>query len=218
MRSKEENRKLITAVSQVYKDATVALHYETTFQLLIAVILSAQTTDVAVNKATPSLFASYPTPEKLANASIEDVISKIKTIGLYRNKAKNIIACSQKLVEEFGGKVPANRKQLMSLPGVGRKTANVVLSVAFNIPAFAVDTHIQRIAKRLQIVPLDASVDEVEKTITSIMPKETWNHLHHQLIYFGRYLCTAKKPKCDQCPFTKECLYYESEVAEKKES
>lgn len=205
MLSKKKIRELIDVISQMYPDATVALHFETTFQLLIAVALSAQTTDVAVNKVTPALFAAYPTPEAMATADIHDVMDKIKTIGLYRNKAKNIIACSQQLVSEFNGVVPHTMKELTSLPGVGRKTANVVMSVAFNIPAFAVDTHIERIAKRLRMVPEKANVRDVERVITDAIPKERWNRLHHQMIYFGRYFCTAKNPHCSECPLVHDC-------------
>lgn len=215
-RSQKENEQLLETVAAMYPDAQVALHFETTFQLLIAVILSAQTTDVAVNKATPALFAAYPNAGTLAQAPLEDVMAKIKTIGLYRNKAKNIIACSQMLVERFGGRVPQSQKDLMQLPGVGQKTANVVRSVAFHIPAFAVDTHIQRIAKRLQIVPENAKVEEVEKTITSIMPPSRWNALHHQLIYFGRYFCTAKKPHCAECPVLAACKFGPNYLAEQQ--
>lgn len=205
MLSKKKTREIIDVISSMYPDATVALHFNTTFQLLIAVALSAQTTDAAVNKVTPALFEAYPTPEALAKADLSDVMDKIKTIGLYRNKAKNIIACSQQLVDEFHGEVPHTMKELTSLAGVGRKTANVVMSVAFNIPAFAVDTHIERISKRLRIAPEKATVREVEDIITSAIPKERWNRLHHQMIYFGRYFCTAKKPHCAECPLVHEC-------------
>ena len=205
MLSKKKTLERIEEIAKLYPNASVELHFETTFQLLIAVILSAQTTDVAVNKATPALFAAYPDAFALAKADEKEVMEKIKTIGLYRNKAKNIIACSQQLVAEFNGEVPHTMKELTSLAGVGRKTANVVLSVAFDIPAFAVDTHIERVAKRLYIVSEKANVREVEEKITASVPKEMWNKLHHQMIFFGRYFCTAKKPKCDECPFTQEC-------------
>lgn len=218
MLSKKKTLNIIERIAAIYPDASVELNYDTTFQLLIAVILSAQTTDVAVNKATPSLFATYPDASHLAKAKEDDVIEKIKTIGLYRNKAKNIIACSQQLMERFDGKVPQTMKELTSLPGVGRKTANVVLSVAFKIPAFAVDTHIERVSKRLYIVSEKATVREVEDKITASVPKEMWNQLHHQMIFFGRYFCTAKKPKCDQCPFTRECRVGKRYLKEKGES
>lgn len=205
MLSKKKTLELLDKVSAMYPDASVELNHKNAFELLIAVALSAQTTDVSVNRVTPALFAAYPTPEALAKAPLDDVIDKIKTIGLYRNKAKNIIKCSQQLVEEFDGKVPHTMKELTSLAGVGRKTANVVMSVAFNIPAFAVDTHVERVAKRLRIAPEKATVREVETLITRAVPKDRWNRLHHQMIFFGRYFCTAKKPKCSECPLVHDC-------------
>ncbi|OJG46489.1 endonuclease III [Enterococcus hermanniensis] len=190
---------------QMFPDAIGELHSESPFQLLIAVILSAQATDVSVNKATPALFAAYPTPEALAQAPMEDVIAKIKTIGLYRNKAKNIKACAQMLLDDFGGIVPESREELIKLPGVGRKTANVVLGDAFGVPAIAVDTHVERVTKRLRICKLNASVSEVEATLMRKIPKELWIKSHHTLIFFGRYHCTARAPKCSICPLLDIC-------------
>lgn len=197
----------IDVIASMYPNASVALHFNSVFQLVIAVALSAQTTDEAVNKATPALFKAYPTPDKLANAPLEEVENLIRHIGLYRNKAKNIIACSQKIMTDFNGEVPKTRKELESLPGVGRKTANVVLSVGFGIPALAVDTHIERISKRLSWVPQKATVRQIEDKITKVVPEDRWNHLHHQLIFFGRYFCTAKKPQCSECPLINECSF-----------
>lgn len=216
MKSKKQILSEITTITQMYPDASIALNFQSTFQLVIAVALSAQTTDEAVNKATAKLFEKYPTAETLAKASLEEVESLIRTLGLYRNKAKNIIACSQKIMNDFNGEVPHTRKELESLPGVGRKTASVVLSVAFHVPALAVDTHIERISKRLKWVPPKATVLDVEKKITSVVPKERWNHLHHQLIFFGRYFCTAKKPHCDECPLIKECAYGKKYMSEQE--
>lgn len=190
---------------QMFPDAVGELHSESPFQLLIAVILSAQATDVSVNKATPALFAVYPTPEAMAQAPMEDLIAKIKTIGLYRNKAKNIKACAQMLLENYGGSVPTTREELIKLPGVGRKTANVVLGDAFGVPAIAVDTHVERVTKRLRICKLSASVTEVEATLMRKIPKELWVKSHHTLIFFGRYHCTARAPKCDICPLLDMC-------------
>ena len=189
----------------MFPDAVGELHSESPFQLLIAVILSAQATDVSVNKATPALFAAYPTPEALAQAPIEDIIVKIKTIGLYRNKAKNIKACAQMLLDNYGGIVPDSREELIKLPGVGRKTANVVLGDAFGQPAIAVDTHVERVSKRLRICKLNASVTEVEATLMRKIPKELWVKSHHTLIFFGRYHCTARAPKCEICPLLDLC-------------
>lgn len=216
MKSKKQILSEITTITQMYPDASIALNFQSTFQLVIAVALSAQTTDEAVNKATAKLFEKYPTAETLAKALLEEVESLIRTLGLYRNKAKNIIACSQKIMNDFNGEVPHTRKELESLPGVGRKTASVVLSVAFHVPALAVDTHIERISKRLKWVPQKATVLDVEKKITSVVPKERWNHLHHQLIFFGRYFCTAKKPHCDECPLIRDCAYGKKYMSEQE--
>ncbi|MFC4771485.1 endonuclease III [Enterococcus hermanniensis] len=205
MLSKEKTMEAMNRMYQMFPDAIGELHSESPFQLLIAVILSAQATDVSVNKATPALFAAYPTPEALAQAPMEDVIAKIKTIGLYRNKAKNIKACAQMLLDDFGGIVPESREELIKLPGVGRKTANVVLGDAFGVPAIAVDTHVERVTKRLRICKLNASVSEVEATLMRKIPKELWIKSHHTLIFFGRYHCTARAPKCSICPLLDIC-------------
>jgi endonuclease-3 len=208
------SKKIMSALSEMinlFPDAHGELNAHNPFELLIAVILSAQTTDVAVNKVTPMLFAAYPTPSALAKADIEDIIEKIKAIGLYRNKAKNIIAASQMLIDEFNGEVPPSHSKLIKLPGVGRKTANVVLGDAFGIPGIAVDTHVERIAKRLQIVKKDASVLEVEQTLMKNIPNNLWVKAHHTLIFFGRYHCTAKKPKCAKCPLLEMCEFGQKE-------
>jgi endonuclease-3 len=189
----------------MFPDAVGELHSDSPFQLLIAVILSAQATDVSVNKATPALFKAYPTPEALAQAPIEDIIEKIKMIGLYRNKAKNIKACAQMLLDNYDGVVPNSREELIKLPGVGRKTANVVLGDAFGVPAIAVDTHVERVTKRLRICKLNASVTEVEATLMRKIPKDLWVKSHHTLIFFGRYHCTARSPKCEICPLLDMC-------------
>lgn len=195
----------IEEMYQLFPDAHGELIHKSPFELLIAVILSAQATDVSVNKATPALFAAYPTPERLANAPVEDIMVKIKTIGLYRNKAKNIKACAQQLLTNFNGEVPQTREELMSLSGVGRKTANVVLGDAFGIPAIAVDTHVERVSKRLRICKLNANVLEVEDTLMRKIPKELWVKTHHTMIFFGRYHCLARAPKCDICPLLSMC-------------
>lgn len=205
MISKEKTQWAIHEMRKLFPEAHGELLHDNPFQLVIAVILSAQATDVSVNKATPALFAAYPTPEALAAAPIEDIISKIKTIGLYRNKAKNIKTCAYQLITEFNGKVPQTREELMSLAGVGRKTANVVLGDAFGIPAIAVDTHVERVSKRLRICKLSANVLEVEETLMRKMPKNEWVDTHHTLIFFGRYHCTARNPKCEICPLLEIC-------------
>ncbi len=205
MLSKEKTMEAIEIMYEMFPNAECELKHKNPFELLIAVILSAQATDVSVNKATPGLFAAFPTPEALAAAPVEEIIDKIKTIGLYRNKAKNIKACAQQLLERFNGEVPQTRDELVSLPGVGRKTANVVMGDAFGEPAFAVDTHVERVSKRLRICKLNANVTEVEQTLMRKVPKELWVKTHHTMIFFGRYHCLARAPKCEVCPLLYMC-------------
>ena len=195
----EEATKVIQAMGQLFPEAKAELNHDSPFQLLIAVILSAQTTDVGVNKVTPGLFEAYPTPEALMQADREDIMEKIKTIGLYRNKAKFIKSCATDIVERFGGEVPQTRKELQSLAGVGRKTANVVMSVAFDEPAIAVDTHVNRISKKFNIAPEDASIRQVENCLMEKLPEDLWSQAHHWLIFFGRYQCPARDHDHDEC-------------------
>lgn len=205
MLSKEKTMEVIEIMYDMYPEAECELRHQNPFELLISVILSAQATDVSVNKATPDLFAAYPTPEALSQAPVDEIISKIKTIGLYRNKAKNIKACAEQLLERFNGEVPKTREELMTLAGVGRKTANVVMGDAFGEPAIAVDTHVERVSKRLRICKLDASVTEVEEALMRKIPKELWVKTHHTMIFFGRYHCLARNPKCELCPLLYIC-------------
>lgn len=195
----EETTKVIRAMGQLFPEAKAELNHDSPFQLLIAVILSAQTTDVGVNKVTPGLFEAYPTPEALMQADREDIMEKIKTIGLYRNKAKFIKSCATDIVERFGGEVPQTRKELQSLAGVGRKTANVVMSVAFAEPAIAVDTHVNRISKKFNIAPEDASIRQVENCLMEKLPEDLWSQAHHWLIFFGRYQCPARDHDHEEC-------------------
>jgi len=180
------------------------LHHTNPFTLLVAVALSAQATDVGVNKATRPLFAIVDTPQKMLDLGEEKLRDTIKTIGLYRNKAKNVIALSEKLITDFGGEVPQTREALVTLPGVGRKTANVVLSMAFGIAALAVDTHIFRIGNRLQIAP-GKTPEEVEKHFLEIIPAHYLYHAHHWLILHGRYTCKARRPECEHCVIADLC-------------
>lgn len=196
---------IVYEIEKIFPNAQCELDHESTFQLLIAVVLSAQTTDASVNKVTPALFTRYPDPFSLAKADLEDVEGYIRTIGLYHSKAKNIIALSKDLVEKFDGVVPSTYKELQSLAGVGRKTANVVRSVAFDIPSFAVDTHVDRVSKRLGLAKVDDSVEKVEEKLKRKIPRALWNQAHHDFIFFGRYFCTARHPKCQECPFTRFC-------------
>lgn len=205
MLGKQRTMEAFEKMYEMFPEAHGELQHKNPYELLIAVILSAQATDVSVNKATPALFQAFPTPEALAKAPLEEIIPKIKTIGLYRNKAKNIKACAQQLIDHFEGQVPQTREELVSLPGVGRKTANVVLGDAFGVPAIAVDTHVERVTKRLTICKLDASVQEVEQTLMKKVPENLWVKTHHTLIFFGRYHCTARSPRCEVCPLLDMC-------------
>jgi len=182
------------------------LEYINPYTLLVAVVLSAQATDVGVNKATEPLFAIADTPRKMVALGEDRLRDMIRTIGLYRNKAKNVIALSQKLIAEHGGEVPRDRASLEALPGVGRKTANVVLNVAFAMPTIAVDTHIFRVANRTGIAP-GKDVLEVEKELEARVPEEFRLHAHHWLILHGRYVCKARKPDCPVCPIADICRY-----------
>ncbi|WP_078058358.1 endonuclease III [Rhizobium rhizosphaerae] len=180
------------------------LEHVNPFTLVVAVALSAQATDVGVNKATRALFAVADTPEKMLALGEEKVRDYIKTIGLYRNKAKNVIALSEMLVRDFGGEVPRTREELVRLPGVGRKTANVVLSMAFGQPTLAVDTHILRLANRLKLAP-GKTPDEVEERLIRVIPDHYLFHAHHWLILHGRYVCKARRPECERCIIADLC-------------
>ena len=182
------------------------LNYVNPFTLLVAVVLSAQATDVGVNKATARLFAEADTPEKMLELGEDRLREHIRTIGLFRNKAKNTIALSRKLVEDFGGQVPRTREELESLPGVGRKTANVVLNVAFGQPTIAVDTHIFRVANRTGLAPGKTPL-EVEEVLERVVPDRFLRHAHHWLILHGRYVCKARKPDCRNCLIHTYCRY-----------
>ena len=205
MKKAERVARVLEAVDTLFPDAECELIHHNAFELLIAVVLSAQTTDKSVNQVTPVLFQKYPTPEALANASLEDLEQSLKRIGLYRNKAKNVKRLSQELVERFDGHVPQTREELTSLPGVGRKTANVVLSDAFGVPALAVDTHVERVSKRLKLAKKEDSVLDVERKLCREIPRTRWTRTHHQLIFFGRYFCKATAPSCADCPLFDIC-------------
>lgn len=194
----------LAILERAYPDAVTALVYRSPFELLVAVVLSAQNTDARVNLATPALFEKYPTPEKLAKAKQADVEKLIRSCGFFRMKAKNIIGLSQKLVAEHGGAVPSTREALEALPGVGRKSANVVLSVVFEAAAFAVDTHVFRVAHRLGLT-LGKTPRAVEEDVTKLVPPPKWRHAHHWLILHGRAVCKAPVPRCGECPVNKIC-------------
>ena len=204
MLKKNEIPAVLDALEKEYPDAECALDHQNIYQLLIAVVLSAQTTDVSVNKVTPALFETYPTPETLSKAENEDVEAMLKTIGMYRTKARNIINLTKQLCEKYGGSVPHDYDALVSLPGVGRKTANVVLSVGFGEQRIAVDTHVFRVSNRIGLVKAK-DVLSTELSLMKRVPEERWSRTHHSLIFHGRRCCTARNPKCDQCCICEIC-------------
>jgi endonuclease-3 len=201
---------LLEHLQQLYPDATCELIHRNPFELLIAVVLSAQCTDKLVNEVTPGLFEKYPTPDVMAELTQEEMEDAIRRIGLFRNKAKNILETCRRLTAEKGGEVPNDYDYLVSLPGVGRKTANVVLSTAFGVPAIAVDTHVDRLSHRLGLTKA-ANVLETEKDLMRKLPKEHWTFTHHALILHGRRVCAARSPKCYLCPLQEICSHYKKE-------
>ena len=205
--SKTDILKVLDILEETYPDAECALDHVNVFQLLVAVVLSAQTTDVSVNKVTPALFAKYPDAAHLAEAQQSDVMEIIRTIGMYKTKSANIIKLAAQLRDKYNGQVPEDYDELVALPGVGRKTANVVLSVGFGHQRIAVDTHVFRVSNRIGLV----HEDDVLKTELSLMdriPEKRWSRTHHSLIFHGRNICDARKPKCDECPINSYCLYF----------
>lgn len=208
LKSKEELKVVLDEIEKIFPNAGCELVYHNVFELLIAVMLSAQTTDKSVNLVTPTLFSKYPTAYELSNASYDDVKEVIKRIGLSSNKSKNIIETSKILVEKYNGVVPSDINLLMQLPGVGRKTANVVMSEGFKVPRIAVDTHVERVSKRLGIVSSAVSVLDVELKLMELIDEANWHKSHHLLLFFGRYFCFSKKPNCEKCFYKKSCIYY----------
>lgn len=206
-----EMQAVFTRFRELEPNPATELEYTNAFTLLVAVVLSARATDRGVNKATKALFPIADTPERMLALGEEGLTAHINTIGLYRNKAKNVIGLSQRLVDEFGGEVPASRAALMSLPGVGRKSANVVLNVCFHAPAQPVDTHIFRVCNRTGIAP-GRDVAAVERAIEDNVPAEFQQNAHHWLVLHGRYICVARKPKCPICPIREWCLYEDKTV------
>ena len=194
----------IAILEETYRGVKPALKFRNPFELLIAVILSAQCTDVRVNVVTERLFAKAPTPEAIMALGLSALEEEIRDCGLFRNKAKNIMAACQLLLQEYGGQVPEDYEALQKLPGVGRKTANVVMSVAFDYPAIAVDTHVFRVANRLKLAAGSTPL-EVEKGLQKAIPREKWSAAHHWLIWHGRKLCKARSPLCGECPLQQVC-------------
>lgn len=189
--------------------AETELHYENPFQLLVAVILSAQCTDKRVNTVTPALFAAFPTAEVMAASSKDEVLEYIKSVSYPNSKAEHLVGTAQRLTEHFGGQIPDNIDDLQTLPGVGRKTANVVCAVVFNQPTMAVDTHVFRISERIGLTTNSKNPLQTEKQLVKHIPKELIPKAHHWLILHGRYVCTARKPKCQECGLQPYCRYYE---------
>lgn len=202
---KADIQRIFATIAELFPDARCELNHENEFELLIAVLLSAQATDRKVNEVTENLFRKYKTPMDYLSVPLEELEQDIKQIGLYRSKAKNIQKLCHALLEQYGGKVPQEHQQLTELAGVGRKTANVVVSNAFGVPAIAVDTHVERVSKRLGLARWKDSVLEVEKSLMQKVPKDEWTVTHHRLIFFGRYHCKAQNPACGACPLADLC-------------
>ncbi|WP_117148820.1 MULTISPECIES: endonuclease III [Paraliobacillus] len=205
MLNKKDIAYVLDSLKEMYPNAECELVHKNPFELVIAVLLSAQCTDNLVNKVTKNLFQKYQTPEDFLAVTVEELEQDIRSIGLYRNKAKNIQKLCQSLLDNFNGEVPESKADLETLAGVGRKTANVVASVAFKEPAIAVDTHVERVSKRLALCRWKDSVLEVEKTLMRKVPKEEWSDTHHRMIFFGRYHCKARNPNCPACPLLTIC-------------
>lgn len=200
----ERREKVLAGLAALYPNPRTELDHETPWQLLIATILSAQSTDKGVNLVTPALFAAYPDPQALAAAEPAEVEPYINRLGLYRNKAKSIVETARQVMALYGGHVPRTREELVILPGVGRKTANVVISNAFGIPAIAVDTHVFRVSRRLGLAK-GKTVEKVEEELMQVIPEAQWTDAHHWLILHGRRVCAARNPACSRCPVGPSC-------------
>ncbi|WP_311078433.1 endonuclease III [Paenibacillus polymyxa] len=198
-------RHILDTIGTMFPDAHCELNHDNAFELTIAVLLSAQCSDQMVNKVTADLFQKYKSPEDYLAVPLEELEQDIRRIGLYRNKAKHIHNLCRILIDQYGGEIPSEHDQLVKLPGVGRKTANVVVSTAFDVPAIAVDTHVERVSKRLGFAGWDDSVLEVEKKLMKRVPRDEWSVTHHRLIFFGRYHCKAQNPQCQVCPLLDVC-------------
>lgn len=215
MTRKERFRLMVEWFSKTMPSAETELHYSDPFQLLVAVILSAQCTDKRVNMITPALFEAYPTAEAMAQASADDIYHYIKSCSYPNNKARNLAGAARKLVEDFGGEVPSDIDSLMSIPGVGRKTANVMLAVAFNQAAMAVDTHVFRVSERIGLTTGSRNPLQTEKVLVANLPEDIIPLAHHWLILHGRYVCKARRPECLNCGLTGICRHYQSGTGNK---
>ncbi|TAE36377.1 MAG: endonuclease III [Runella slithyformis] len=210
MLKKERYRLLVNHFSERYPEVETELHYRNPYELLVAVILSAQCTDKRVNMVTPPLFERFPDAQALANGTVEEVFQYIRSVSYPNNKAKHLVGMGRMLLEEFGSEVPSNIEDLQKMPGVGRKTANVIVSVIYNQPAMAVDTHVFRVSHRVGLVPKTATTPlAVEKELVKYIPKDLIARAHHWLILHGRYVCVARSPRCQTCELTAVCKYFE---------
>ena len=216
MTQKERYARLIAYFEEARPTAETELHYNDPFQLLVAVILSAQCTDKRVNMTTPALFAAYPDADAMAKATPEEIFSYIHSISYPNNKSKHLVGMAQKLVADFGGQVPSDVDELQTLPGVGRKTANVIASVVFNLPALAVDTHVFRVANRIGLTKNSKNPLQTERELTKHIPPEKIPIAHHWLILHGRYVCQARKPHCTECGIADICIYFKNQQEKKK--
>lgn len=215
MQKKERFRLFIEYFTQHFPEPQTELNFGNPYELLVAVILSAQCTDKRINQVTPALFARFPEPESLAAASVDEVFSYIRSVSYPNNKAKHLVGMAKMLLERFGGEVPATVEELQLMPGVGRKTANVILSVVYNQPTMAVDTHVFRVSHRLGLAPLTTTTPlAVEKALMAHIPKVYVPKAHHWLILHGRYVCLARTPKCHECDLRNFCKYYEKLTAQ----
>lgn len=206
---KENIENVLKILSETYPEAKCALNFNSSYELLVSTILSAQCTDVRVNQVTKELYKEYNTPEKMINLTEEELGEKIRSCGFYKNKSKNILGATRAILQEHSGEVPNTMEELIKLPGVGRKTANVVLSNAFGVPAIAVDTHVFRVSNRLGLAKGDTP-EQVEKGLMESVPREMWSDTHHYIIFHGRQICKARKPNCEQCPLAPYCEYFNS--------
>lgn len=204
--NKKKSEEILSILEELIPDPKCELEFKNNFELIISVLLSAQTTDKRVNIVTKELFSKYPTPQSLSEADYEDVCNIIRSLGLVTNKAKNIIKLADIIHNEYNDQIPEDIEKLTSLPGVGHKTASVVLALGFNIPAMPVDTHLYRMAKRLQYIKYNQSIIDAEEAYKRYIPKEKWIKSHHLLLLFGRYFCKSKNPECGTCRLQGHCL------------
>ncbi|HHD11212.1 MAG TPA: endonuclease III [Deltaproteobacteria bacterium] len=209
MDRKEKAKKVLTTLKKLFPEAKTELAFSTPLELLVATILSAQCTDKKVNAITPALFARFKTPKDYADATTEEIEGYISSINFYKNKARSIKMCCKKIVEDFGGNIPRSIEEMTELPGVGRKTASIVLAEAFGIPALAVDTHVKRVAQRLGLASSDKP-DDIEEELKALVPKKDWRSVTNLFILHGRRVCKAKRPLCEECKIKEYCEYYKT--------